>query len=186
MKATDIFEGPNQLRMISRRFMSEFTDSAETIEYKRGQQWLAQGQHSREILLIKNGAMASSRQYVRTSCVSMLWRDGNIVLQPDSFFLLQPSLQDIWFLCDTTVYSISQRSVNALSAKYDDMQFILCFYLADALKKATNHSFMLTYHTPVEKLAYARSQFKEAFNLLTREQQASFLGITRRTLSELF
>ncbi|MBB2143943.1 hypothetical protein GM921_00470 [Pedobacter sp. LMG 31464] len=185
MDHNTLFAGPNELRMISRRFLQEFTASAEQVHYKKGQQWLASGQQSRDILLIQQGAMASSQHYKQTNCITMLWTAHDIVFSGESFFHQQPSQQDIWFLSDATAYSINHRTVNALSAKYDDMHFILNFYLAEALTQSIRHSFMLTYHSPAEKFAYAQKEFHSAFNQLTREQQASFLNITRRTLSDL-
>jgi CRP-like cAMP-binding protein len=170
-----MFEQANQLRMISRRFIEEFTSSVDLVEFKKGQQWLSVGQHSSQLILIQDGAMAASRNYQHNSCISMVYNDSDAVFSPESFFL-----------ADSTVYSLDSRTLNALSAKYDDMQFIIAHYLAQANIRATRHSFMLACYSPAEKFSYAMEELGRAFRLLTREQQASFLGISRRTLSELF
>lgn len=180
-----MFEQANQLRMISRRFIEEFTSSVELVEYRKGQQWLSVGQHSSQLILIDKGAMASSRKYGFSSCVSMVFNDTDAVFSPESFFLQQPSDQDLFFLKDSTVYSLERRTLDALSVKYDDMQFILSHYLAQANIRSTRHGFILACYSPTEKFSYAMDELGQAFRLLTREQQASFLGISRRTLSEL-
>jgi len=180
-----MFEQANQLRMISRRFIEEFNSTVALVEFKKGQQWLCAGQHSNQLILIENGAMASSRGHGQDSCVTMVFNDTEAVFSPESYFLLHPSDQHFFFLADTAAYNLERRTLEALLVKYDDMQFILCQYLARANIIAGRHAYMLACATPIERLRYALADLGKAFRLLTREQQASLLGISRRTLSEL-
>lgn len=179
------FKKPSELHMISRRFIEELNTSVEEVTYKRGQTWLGAGQVCRELAFLQKGSVASSRENKGTECITMLWNEGDILLSAYSFFNQKPALETTWFLSDASISKLPERTIKALLAKYDDMQVIISSILSDALVRVEEHAFMLTHHSPQEKLAYALQEYRPAFNLLTRDQQASFLNITRRTLSDL-
>jgi len=174
------FEGPNELWSLSRRFLAEFRASAAEVTYRKDAIWLAAGHSCRELLFIQSGNMAASRENDGKPCTTMLYGAGNTVIVGDALFRGELSTETFRFLSDARVFALPDRTMDALTLKYPDARLLLNYFVGDELNRHKTHSHVLSLLPPEARVAYAHANFRAPFLLLTREEQASFLGMPRR------
>lgn len=174
------FEGPNELWILSRRFLAEFRASATETTYRKDTIWLAAGQPCRELLFIQSGNMTAIRDTDCKPCTTMLYGAGNTVIVGDALFRGMLSTETFRFLSDSRVFTLSDRTLDALTLKYPDARLLLNYFVGDELNRHKTHNHVLSRLPPEARVAYAHANFREPFLHLTREEQASFLGMPRR------
>ena len=174
------FERPNELWALSRRFLAEFRGSATEITYPKDAVWLATGQTCRELLFIQSGAMAAFGDMDGKPFTTMLYGSGSVVIVGDSLFRGAPTAESYRFLNDAHVFTLADRVLDALTLKYQDAQLLLNYFVGEELNRHKTHCRVLSQLPPEARVAYAQATFREPFLLLTREEQASFLGMPRR------
>ncbi len=185
MTSHSFFDRPCELRMFTAKFQAEFRRVLKTATYKKDEVWLAAGSVGHELGMIETGCAIGLRDNMGTSCVCKLYPTHSILLPSASIFQDEPSKISIRFLMDTLVYTLSARSLQVLTSQYDEAVFINNFFMADETARAEELSFVLAQLYPDQRLEYVLEHYGDVFNLLTRDQQASFLGISIRTMIDL-
>ncbi|WP_257670812.1 Crp/Fnr family transcriptional regulator [Parapedobacter tibetensis] len=175
-----VFTRINQKMKLSQRFLVDFRSSAEETGYKRDGIWIGQGQRARELMMVKDGCMAVRHGTESPDTVSMLINCGETAIPTHGLFLGERSPYTYQFLTDAEVFVMADRALESLLVKYDDTRVLLNFLLAEQLRKQEEHSLMLACFGPEARIEYAHAHYQTPFQLLTREGQASFLGMSKR------
>jgi len=110
----------------------------------------------------------------------MLVNPGQPVIPTHGLFLDEKSPYTYQFLEDSEVYVMDSRALAALLLKHDDARLLLHFLLAEQLKRQEAHGLVLAFADPEARIAYAEANHKLPFGMLNREDQASFLGMSKR------
>ncbi len=171
---------------LSDGFQEEFMRSLMRTTYEPNEIWLGAGIVGKELGMIETGAAIGLRDNGETRHVSKLFPEKSILLPGTGIFQGKPSKTHIRFLVETSVYMLSASALETLHKQYRETAFIIQFFMASETDLAEEYSFVLAHRHPRQRLAYVRKNYGDVFHMLTRDQQASFLGISTRTLTDLF
>lgn len=149
-------------------------------------------------VLIKEGQVCSKLYFVDQGIGRSYYlkKDGKEVTQwffgvdnfmssVDSFFQQSPSFYYLEVLEDSVLYSITKKNMDALLAKYHNMETFIRLLTIETLAKFVHKLNAIQFQTAKERYTYMLAEFPDISHRVPLGHIASYLGITQETLSRI-
>lgn len=170
---------------LSKAFLEQLKNHIRLLEYQKNDTWLVKGTSSREVLYIQHGSAMSYRQTEAHQWITSLWTTNEMIIQGSSL-LPRPDPKDrIVFLEASTVLAINIEKAQTLQIAHPSAIQLINRILIKSLQRLEDQYRLMHFQPPKTRLHHTQQHYKKTFHLLTSEQKASYLGISRPTLYRL-
>ncbi|MGO3184450.1 MAG: Crp/Fnr family transcriptional regulator [Aequorivita sp.] len=169
---------PDELQDITSHFKKEIVSKNTML--------LKQGEISKRLYFIENGMGRS--YYLKEDgkeVTQWFFGVGKFMTTVDSFFQQSPSLYYLETLEDSTMYSISNESMDLLFSKYHKMEQLGRLVSIEMLTKVVNKLNAIQFQTARERYDYMLAEFPDISYRVPLGHIASYLGMTQETLSRI-
>ncbi len=169
---------PEELEDIISHFEKEIVQKNKTL--------VTQGQVCNKLYFIEEGVGRS--YYLKEDgkeITQWFFIEGKFMSSLESFFQQVPSLYYLEMLEDSTIYSITREKLDALFAKYHDMEKFGRLLSTEMLTRVVNKLNALQFQTARERYDYMLTEFPNISNRVSLGHIASYLGMTQETLSRI-
>lgn len=169
---------PDELQDITSHFKKEIVSKNTML--------LKQGEISKRLYFIENGMGRS--YYLKEDgkeVTQWFFGVGKFMTTVDSFFQQSPSLYYLETLEDSTMYSISNESMDLLFSKYHKMEKLGRLVSIEMLTKVVNKLNAIQFQTARERYDYMLAEFPDISYRVPLGHIASYLGMTQETLSRI-
>jgi len=116
---------------------------------------------------------------------SWFMSEGDIIVSVESFFEQQKSYESIQALEDMVVYYISYQELEHIYRHYTEFNFIGRMLLQKYYKLSEQRLYSMRMQTAVQRYQFLLEHFPEIIKRVSTTDIASYLGITRETLSRI-
>lgn len=111
--------------------------------------------------------------------------EGKIMSSIESFFQQIPSFYYLEMLEDSEIYSITREDLDALFARYHNMEKFGRLLSTEMLTRVINKLNALQFQTAKERYDYMLTEFPDISSRVPLGYIASYLGMTQETLSRI-
>ena len=164
----------------------EFFTCFKMKRYEKGSFLFKQGQICKEIFFIEKG-FARNFYYNSSGKEITAWffAEESVVTAIDSFYYKKETPENCELLEDSVVYVISLNELETLVNQNHDFARIAFYFLLSIVSQANEYIVNLKLQTAKDKYKSLLSSNPDIFQRASLTHIASFLGITRETLSRL-
>ena len=154
-------------------------------EFSKKELLLRNGNTSKQILFIESGLVRC--YYIREGEEISAWfmKEDNVIISVESFFRQQPSHENIQAIEDTVVYSISYQQLQDIYRKYFEFNFVGRVITENYYTLSERRLYSIRLQTAEARYNYMLTHHSDLVNRLPVKYLASYLGITRETLSRI-
>jgi CRP-like cAMP-binding protein len=181
-----IFEYFNRILPISEKEINEITPFLKTITLEKDDFFLEQNQICKSLAFITNGSIRSFHIKLNGSTINiMLSSENEFVSDLDSFVTKTPSNLFIQAIEKTELITITKDDLDTISEG--------SLFWTKLGKIMTEHVFIivkqrlesLLYKSPTERYMELQNNYPEFLNKYSLTDIASFIGVTRQSLSRI-
>ncbi|MGK9119016.1 Crp/Fnr family transcriptional regulator [Olivibacter jilunii] len=112
----------------------------------------------------------------------LLWKKGDIIFQPESFFEIKELQESIHLWDDSVLLGISYSKLHHLLKDYPDFNSLLLRVYSLRLRRMAMHNIALRYPA-VDRVAYLLRSYPGVHSKVKQELLAHYLHIDRRTFN---
>jgi len=135
--------------------------------------------------LLKEGQIVSSLFVIEKGINVWFGFESGILGSVMPLFFSQPSIENIQFLEDTTLYYISSNDLESFYKSSQEMNTIGRKMAEEYCKILEERSFLLQTHTAEQRYHWLLKNQPEALQRISLGHIASYLGISQETLSRI-
>ena len=178
------------------RYLSVFHPLSETLQnriqdysqeafYEKGTILLSQGQTCTQLyFMLKGFARGVSLEHEK-QITTWFWKEGDIVTSMHSFIKQEPTQEGIEALEDCHVYQLSYPHLQALYQEFIEFNIVGRKIIEQYFLKTGEITYALRNKTALEKYQYLLQIHPEIFERTTLLNIASYLGISKETISRI-
>jgi CRP-like cAMP-binding protein len=183
METEDLIQFLQSIYPIPAELGSSIVQIAYQGQFKKGQIMAWPGKKSDEIWYLLNG-LAKEYYYEPSGKMSItgFWRENELMFIAESFFGKMPSGRYIEVIEDATVLTLDNKQALKLKFKYPEIVSLGYSILSLAKRKGDERSELLVLSA---KESYIRFCEKFPWNRISVTDAASYLGLSRETLSAI-
>lgn len=164
------------------------TALAEEFRYKKldkGELVLKEGEICRNLWFLAGGMMRSFHTIGDKEFTSRIMFPGHIVISAGSFFTQTNATETIETLSETEVLVLSHARLNAIYERYPEFNYHTRIITEQYFYKQEQRLYMLRKPDAITRYEYFLDHYADYLQLVPQKYLASFLGITRETLSRM-
>ena len=170
---------------LSQGIKKAFHSAFKEVHYKRGTILLKEGKKCDTAYFMVTG-IARLYYYVDGREITNRFIEINgVAISYYSFFSKKPSFEYIDLVEDSTMLSIKRTDLDKIYSDFPELHKVMQVMLQQSHVESEERAMILRRLSAKEKYAVMIERFPVIFLKATTEQLASFLGITRETLSRI-
>ncbi|MBT29198.1 MAG: cyclic nucleotide-binding protein [Thalassobius sp.] len=181
-----LYEIVNELRNGSDEIIDELQNCLKQTSLKKGEKLLALNAVCKNLWFIKKGTV---RHYVLSTKGKEFntWfsLEGDIVVAVKSFFEQTPTREGIELLEDCELLYISYSDLQKIIAKYRKAETVSRKMMERYYILLEERLYVMQSSTAIEKYEYMMHTYPEIIRRIPQNHIASYLGITKETLSRI-
>jgi len=187
VKNTDnVMQMLGYLTPLSAQFQERMTSQLFTETFKSHHILLHPGEVARRIYFIKQGFLrAFTIDPNGKECTSWFMAKNDVMISVYSFFTQQPAEEYIEVLDDCVLQSLTWNQLQSYYADFREGNFIGRVLTETYYIQAEERSIFMRTKTPEERYKILIEKYKGIEQATTQSNIASYLGITRETLSRI-
>lgn len=146
---------------------------------------LKAGHVCQNVYFIESGLLRCFYEKSNHEICSWFMREGDVIVSVESFFDQKPSYESIQALEDTTVYYISFQELEYIYRNHIEFNYIGRVLVQHYYKLSEQRLYSMRLQTAYERYRFLVQHFPEIVHRVSTTDVASYLGVTRETLSRL-
>lgn len=154
-------------------------------EVKKKEYLLRAGHICRSIYFIEYGLLRCFYLKGDTEVSSWFMREGDVIVSVESFFDQQKSYESIQALEDTKVYYISFADLEFAYRNFPEFNFVGRVLLQKYYQLSEQRLHSMRMQNAVQRYAFLLHHFPEIVQRVSTTDIASYLGVSRETLSRV-
>lgn len=171
----------SRFRKPSEALWETICSKIKAFSFEKREVWIDIGDTPKRIAFIKSGAAVAYEIYPPNERkLVRIWNEGELIINAENALAGKKSNSQIVFLTDTVVYTISYIDLMKLKYNSEEMHGYVDYFIAEEIQKLINHIKWLKDKSAIERIHEFQHQFPLVNYLLTDEQKASYLGMSRR------
>lgn len=144
---------------------------------------LHEGDVCENLWFMANGLARSYHEIGDRDFTSRIMYTNHIVISPGSFFMQKPAVESIETLTDCTLGVISFSSLQEIYAAFPEFNYHTRIITEDYFYKQEQRLYMLRQPDAVSRYKFFLEHYSDFLKDIPQHYIASFLGMTRETLS---
>lgn len=174
-----------QIAPLSDGLKKAFKKGFKKVEIKKGQILLSEGEVCSNAYFMVNGLARLYYLIKGKEVTNRFILPKSVAISYYSFFSQKPSFEYIDVLSDSRALVISKQEMDKIYLDFPELHKIMQGMLQQSHIESEERAMILRKLSAKEKYSIMRSKFPEVFNSASTEQIATFLGVTRETLSRI-
>ena len=146
---------------------------------------LKAGHICRNICFIEKGLLRCFYLKEGTEVSSWFMREGDVIISVESFFDQKPSYEAIQALEHTVVWYISFQELEFIYKNFMEFNYVGRVLVQHYYKLSEQRLYSMRLQTATERYHFLLQHFPEIIQRVSTADIASYLGITRETLSRI-
>ena len=164
---------------------TELNEKIKSLIKQKGDFLLKEGQIVSSLFVIEKGLVRSFYNINEREINVWFGFESGILGSVMPLFFSQPSIENIQFLEDTTLYYISSNDLESFYKSSQEMNTIGRKMAEEYCKILEERSFLLQTHTAEQRYHWLLKNQPEALQRISLGHIASYLGISQETLSRI-
>ena len=164
---------------------TELNEKIKSLIKQKGDFLLKEGQIVSSLFVIEKGLVRSFYNINEREINVWFGFESGILGSVMPLFFSQPSIANIQFLEDTTLYYISSNDLESFYKSSQEMNTIGRKMAEEYCKILEERSFLLQTHTAEQRYHWLLKNQPEALQRISLGHIASYLGISQETLSRI-
>lgn len=182
----DVMQLLGYLTPLSAKFQERMTSQLLTETFRSHHILLRPGEVAKRIYFIKHGFIrAFTIDSTGKECTSWFMKKNDIMISVYSFFTQKPAEEYIEVLEDCILQSLTWSQLQSYYADFKEGNFIGRVVTEAYYIQAEERSIFMRTKTPEERYKLLIDKYENIEQLTTQSNIASYLGITRETLSRI-
>lgn len=182
---TPLFAILNAIRPISEPLKVALIDSFDINTFKKKELLLKEGDVCENLYFLDNGILRSFHSIAEKEITSRIMFKNHIVISSGSFFKQTFSTESIEAITDTTVAALPFIKLQQIYLRFEEFNFHARLITEDYFYKQEQRLYMLRQADVRLRYQYFVENYSEYFNVISLKYLASFLNVSRETLSRL-
>lgn len=149
------------------------------------EQLLKAGRICRNIYFIEKGLLRCFYLKEGMEVSSWFMREGDVIISVESFFDQKPSYETIQALEDTVVWYVSFQELEFMYKNFMEFNYVGRVLVQHYYKLSEQRLYSMRLQTATERYHFLLQNFPEIIQRVSTADIASYLGVTRETLSRI-
>ncbi|WDF67179.1 Crp/Fnr family transcriptional regulator [Sphingobacterium oryzagri] len=170
------------LHSLQSGFTSQLLAIARVVKYRKAEFWLAHAPPSEELGIVLRGTLMQFRYDNNQQRVMQLWNKSDYLID-GSILMPKPHAEErIIFLENSELILLPIAKIRQLEASYPAASQLVATLVNQRIAQLQEQLFSQRFQSPKMRLAFVLQHHKRAFYLLTSQQKASYIGISKQSL----
>ena len=146
---------------------------------------LKAGHVCRHVYFIQTGLLRCFYLKEEAEVCSWFMREGDVMISVESFFDQKPSYESIQALEDTVVWYISYQELEFVYKHFMEFNYVGRVLVQNYYKLSEQRLYSMRLQSATERYHFLLHHFPEIIQRVSSADIASYLGVTRETLSRI-
>ena len=185
MTTKPFLEALEQVALLSEGIKAAFANALEEVCYKRGTVLLKKGEPCKTAYFMVNGMARLFYLSDESEVTNRFIGPKGVAISYYSYFSQKPSFEYIDLLEDSTLLAITKKDLSGIYLSFPELHKIMQAKLEQLHIESEERAMVLRMLSAKEKYAWMKERYPAIFQKASVEQIATFLGMSRETLSRI-
>lgn len=180
-----VLEYLNAIYPLSKELTAHLRSILKQKECEKKEMLLRAGRVCTNICFIEKGLLRCFYLKDDTEVSSWFMREGDVIISVESFFDQKPSYESIQALEDTVVWYISCQELEFVYKHFMEFNYVGRVLVQNYYKLSEQRLYSMRLQSATERYRFLLHHFPEIIQRVSTADIASYLGVTRETLSRI-